>query len=118
MTPFFTDGPRIVNLQVDTPPYYPYRFNYEGNAARCDSDDYPVSFDDHIGEVNVPIFGIARQSSPTLDVLTRTASADVTTLILNPDMLPSLYGHGDQFLANDAASVVWRPILEWILAHR
>ena len=47
---------------MNTPPYYPYRFNYEGNAARCDGDEYPVSFDDHIGEVNVPIFGIARRS--------------------------------------------------------
>jgi dienelactone hydrolase len=118
VTPYYTDGSRVVALQVDTPPYFPYRFNYEGNAARCDSEDYPVSFDDHVGEVSVPIFGIARQQSPTLDVLTRTASWDVTTLLLNPGLLPSLYGHGDQFLANDAASVVWRPILEWIRAHR
>jgi hypothetical protein len=27
------------------------------------------------------------------------------------------YGHADLFLANDAQTRVWQPILEWIQAH-
>ena len=62
--------------------------------------------------------GVARRLSPTLDASTRTASADVTSLVVNPGMLPSLFGHADIFLANTAAKEVWKPILDWILAHR
>jgi len=42
----------------------------------------------------------------------------VTTLIINAALSPNLYGHADFFLANDAASKIWRPILDWIQAHR
>ena len=114
----FADGGRIVELLRNTPPYQLVRENYEMSASRCGSPDYPVAFDDHLGEVTVPIFAVTRRIVPTLDVLPRTASTDVTTLVLNPTQVPSLYGHADVMLANDAASVVWQPILDWILARR
>ena len=113
-----TDGGRIIELLANTPPYQLVRANYDMSASRCDSPNHPVAFDDHLGEVTVPIFAVARRIVPTLDVLPRTASTDVTTLVLNPTQSPSLYGHADVMLANDAASVVWQPILDWILARR
>jgi pimeloyl-ACP methyl ester carboxylesterase len=118
VTTLFTDGGRIVELLANTPPYQLVRQNYEMSASRCDSPDHPVAFDDHLGEVAVPIFAVSRRIVPTLDVLPRTASTDVTTLVLNPTQVPSLYGHADVMLANDAAAVVWQPILDWILARR
>jgi hypothetical protein len=37
---------------------------------------------------------------------------------VNPTQSPDLYQHADFFLADGAAEVIWRPILDWILAHR
>lgn len=117
-TPFFTDPDRLVALLAETPPYQLVRLAYEGSASRCNSDAYPVSFDDHLGEVGVSILSISRRNVPTNDVLSFIASTDVTTMVINPTNSPSLYGHGDFMTANDAASVVWEPILEWILERR
>lgn len=114
----FTDGARIVRLLANTPPYTPTQVNYDTSASRCESDNRPVAFDDHLGEVAVPILAISRRQSPTADATTRTASGDITSVVMNPGMIPTLYGHADFLLANDAANVVWRPILDWILAHR
>lgn len=118
VTTTLTDGGRIIELLANTPPYSFVRSAYEMSASRCDSPDHPVAFDDHLGEVTVPIFAVSRRVVPTLDVLPRTASTDVTTLVLNPTQNPSLYGHADVMLASGAASVVWQPILDWILARR
>jgi len=117
-TTFFSDGDRIVQLLANTPAYQPLRVSYEMSASRCDSELHPVAFDDHLAEVSVPVFSVARREPVTMDVLSRIASVDVTKLVLNPTQNPSLYGHADFFLANDAATVVWQPILEWIRAHR
>jgi hypothetical protein len=124
VTLLYTHPQRIVNLTgrhvlEGTPPYpyTPYYAGYEGNASRCESDDYPVTLDDHLADVAVPILYIARQDTG-LYTTTRTASTDVTPLVVNPTMSPALYGHADFFLANEAASVIWRPILDWIRAHR
>jgi len=121
---FFTNGDRFVTLMANSPPYVPYQWNYDNNAARCGSDDYPVTFDDHLGEITVPIFLIARQSGG-LYTASLTASDDVSSLIINATLNPSLYGHADSFLADSAANTsdnaankIWRPILDWILAHR
>lgn len=42
----------------------------------------------------------------------------MTQIYVNSTQNPALYGHADFLLANGAADVVWRPILDWILAHR
>ena len=118
VTTTYTDGPRFIDLLATMPTYVPYQWNYDNSASRCESDSYPVTFDDHLKAVTVPIFSISRRQSPGQDANTRTASTDVTSLVLNPTPSPGLYGHADFFLAIDAAAVVWRPILDWILAHR
>jgi pimeloyl-ACP methyl ester carboxylesterase len=121
---YFTNGPRFVSLLADSPPYAPYQWIYDSFASRCGSADDPVAFDDHLGEITVPIFCIARQSAG-LFTTSLTASDDVSSLIVNSTLNPSLYGHADFFLADsatipadNAANKIWRPILEWILAHR
>jgi pimeloyl-ACP methyl ester carboxylesterase len=116
-TAFFTDPDRLVTLLAETPAYQLVRLLYEGSASRCNSGDYPVSFDDHLGEVTIPILSISRRNVPTNDVLSFILSTDVTTVLLNPTSSPSLYGHADVVMANDAASAVWETILEWIRAR-
>jgi len=117
VTLFFAEAMRIIRLQSVTPAYYPNQIVYEGAASRCDSSDYPVAFDDHVGEIEVPIFYIARQEANFYST-TVTSSGDVSKLVVNPTLDPSLYGHADFFLANNAASVIWQPIRDWIRARR
>lgn len=51
----------------------------------------------------------------------RTASTDATkfTMQLHPDDEATLdYGHADLFTATNAETLVWQPMLDWLLAHR
>jgi pimeloyl-ACP methyl ester carboxylesterase len=116
-TLLFTDGQRIVNLFGASPAYMPYQLTYDLSASQCSSDAFPVVFDDYVGEIEVPIFYIARQEANFYST-TVTGSRDVSKLVVNPTLDPSLYGHADFFLANNAASEIWQPILDWIRAHR
>jgi len=113
---YYTYGPRYVRLLANTPPLRTNQSNYDLNASRCDSEDYPVAFDDHLGEITVPIFVIGRRDTG-LYAATLTASGDISELYVNPAFDPALYGHADLFMANDAADVIWRPILNWIQEH-
>ncbi|MFO7695004.1 MAG: hypothetical protein R6V57_18120 [Vicinamibacterales bacterium] len=117
VSPFFTDGMRFVTLVATMPAYAPNQWTYDNPASRCASDAFPVAFDDHLGDIDVPIFYIARAETGFYTT-TLTGSKDVTKMTVNPTLDPSLYGHADLFLANNAASAIWQPILDWIRAHR
>jgi pimeloyl-ACP methyl ester carboxylesterase len=117
VTFFSTDGLRYVALGTTTPSYYPLQVTFDGAASRCGTGAYSVVFDDHLGEVDVPILYVARQETG-LYTTTLTQSKDVTKLVVNPTLDPSLYGHADFMLANDAASKVWQKIVDWIQARR
>jgi hypothetical protein len=82
-----------------------------------------VPFDDHLSEITVPIlfagaaggFGKTGYYSTTL-----TSSTDITKFItqLQPDDQRAIdFGHADNVLARDAETLVWQPILDWIVAH-
>jgi hypothetical protein len=97
--------------------YYPYQWQYDYWGSRCSSASYPVGFDEHLGEITVPVLHINRGTGGFFTT-TLIKSIDITRLILNPlPDAPSYYGHADVFLADDAADRVWRPIMEWIKAH-
>jgi dienelactone hydrolase len=115
---FFTTGPRFLDLLLNTPAWTSVQSAYDIGASRCDAETYPVTFDDHLGEVVVPIFAVARRDQGRLYTTSLTSSTDVSWLWLNEAFTPSGYGHADFFLANEAATVVWQPILEWVRAHR
>jgi hypothetical protein len=117
VSPFFTDDGRFIALLATTPAYAPNQWNYDSPASRCASDAFPVAFDDQLADVDVPILYIARQDTGFYTT-TLTKSQDVTKILVNPTLDPSLYGHADFFLADNAASVIWQPILDWIRAHR
>jgi pimeloyl-ACP methyl ester carboxylesterase len=117
VTLLYSDGQRVVDLMANTPPYIPYQWTYDSAASRCGSDAYPVTFDDHLGDITVPILYLARQEGGFYTT-TLTSSNDVTKILVNPLLLPTLYGHADLFLANNAADTIWGPILEWLKAHR
>lgn len=101
--------------------FQPNRELAEADAVVCDATD--VSFDDHLGDITVPVLYIgAGGGFGEFGIYTTTllASTDVTSLVINK--VPATqrlldYGHADLFLAHDAAETVWQPLLNWVNAH-
>jgi len=120
----FTDPALWPDLALAAPPYSaPVRVGPDLDALVCGQPDVP--FDDHLGEIRVPILyvgaagGFGQGSGPYSTTL--TASRDVTKLrvqLLPDDQSAFDYGHADLFTGSNAQRLVWRPILNWILAHR
>jgi pimeloyl-ACP methyl ester carboxylesterase len=103
-------------------PYYPRRIDVDTDQLLCGT--YDVPFDDHFAQITLPIlhvgakggFGPESYASTTL-----TASREVTTITVQllPDADKAMdFGHVDTVFARDAETLVWRPILDWIMAHR
>jgi pimeloyl-ACP methyl ester carboxylesterase len=119
----FTDDQLWVGaMGTAFPPYYPVRIDVDTDQLLCGTSDIP--FDDHLAQITVPIlhvgakggFGPSMYASTTL-----TASRDVTTItvqrLLDSDEAMD-FGHVDTVLATEAETLVWRPILDWIMVHR
>ncbi len=102
-------------------PYMPRLANFELAATACDEAD--LSIDDHLAAIEVPILYLgAAGAFGTLGDYTSslTASNDVTnvTVQLQPaDQAIIDYGHGDLFLARDAADHAWDVLRRWLLEH-
>jgi hypothetical protein len=89
------------------------------NALQCNELDLP--YDDHLAEVKVPVlyvgarggFGEHGDYSTTL-----LGSRDVTTMhiTLLPEQ-PLDFGHSDLFWAENAPTVSWEPIYNWVRSH-
>jgi len=118
----YTDSRLWVDLLGHIPPHLPMKSDFDTDALFCDA--IPVPFDDHLSQIAVPIlyagaaggFGKTGYYSTTL-----TASTDITkfTVQLQPDDQRAVdFGHADNVLARDADKLVWKPILDWIVAHR
>lgn len=99
--------------------YQPLRLNLDGAAIVCDELDSP--YDDHLGEIEVPILYVGAAGAfgeLGLHTLTLVGSTDVESLIVRRAELPELdWGHNDPFLADGAQALVWAPILDWIESH-
>jgi hypothetical protein len=119
----FTDDQLWVGaMGAAFPPYYPVRIDIDTDRLLCGAYDTP--FDDHLAQITVPIlhvgakggFGPSAYASTTF-----TASRDVKTItvqLLSDADEAMDFGHVDTVLARDAETLVWRPILDWIMAHR
>ena len=101
--------------------HQPIKILLEAEALLCDTLDSPL--DDHLGDVTVPIlyvgagggFGEFGPFSTTL-----LGSTDVSQLLIDfepPENRTADYGHWDLLLADNAESLVWQPILSWLLAR-
>ncbi len=99
--------------------YQPLRINLDGLAIGCDEIDSP--YEAHLAEIEVPVFyvGVAGAFGALgAHATTLIGSSDVSSLIVSEAADPAEdWGHDDPWLARDAESVVWRPILDWIAAH-
>jgi len=118
----YTDSRVWRDLVGHVPPHFPMQADWDTDALFCGAADVP--FDNHLQEIAVPIlyvgaaggFGTYGYYTTTL-----TLSNDITkfTVQFQPDdQRMSDFAHGDLFLAKDADKLVWKPILDWIVAHQ
>jgi len=116
----YTDPARFFRLGVSLPPYMPNRMLYENYAVLCDPDD--VTFDDHIGDIALPILNIATGGgfgdisyyTPTM-----TSSSDIQNYMVSiPGMEKSEdYAHADIWLGYDADEMLWSELYAWLIEH-
>jgi len=119
----FTDDQLWVGAMVASfPPYYPRRIDIDTYQLLCGTVDTP--FDDHLAQITLPILQVGAKGGlgPSMYASTTfTASRDVTTITVQqlPDADVAMdFGHVDTVFATDAETLVWSPILDWIMAHR
>ena len=102
-------------------PFQPTRQLADSELLTCDEQDVP--WDDHLEDITNPILYVGAGGGfgeYGLYTTTLLGSTDVTTRIvdLQPDTARLLdFSHADLFIATDAETLVWDPILDWILAH-
>jgi hypothetical protein len=112
-----------LDVLQNVPPFYPLQTTLDVDATVCNEVDVP--FDDHLGEIALPILYIGAAGGAGGDrgyyTTTLTSSHDITTRLvqLQPDELQAIdYGHADLFFATkpegNAETLVWQPILNWI----
>jgi pimeloyl-ACP methyl ester carboxylesterase len=118
----FTEPGLWLDLLQVIPPHLPTQSDLDIDATFCGKSDVP--FDDHLRQITLPILlagaagGFGRT---TIYTTTLTGSKDVTILIAQrlPDSQRDQdFGHADTTLGKDARTLVWKPVLDWIVAHR
>lgn len=116
----YTPEATLLALESTGSPYQPLKVVADGDAVTCGVD---VAFDDHLAEIDVPVLYVGADGGfGHYGVYTTTllGSTDVTSHVV--DLLPAEaqvleIGHADIFLATDAESLFWQPILSWIQTH-
>ncbi|WP_375770514.1 hypothetical protein NR798_06355 [Archangium gephyra] len=90
-------------------------------AMWCGAPDVP--YDDYLAQVKVPVLYVGAAGgtgSYGLHSLSLLGSPDVSSVVVQryPDVYRVVdYGHADLFLAADAPTAVWAPILDWVQRH-
>ncbi len=102
-------------------PWEAAKFMNDYCAVTSELVDLP--FDDHLNEITVPILnlspagGFGEFSKYTTTLLGSTDITHVMPSLHPPEEAVMDFGHVDLFLAHDAPTLVWRPILNWLQAH-
>jgi pimeloyl-ACP methyl ester carboxylesterase len=117
----YTTDQALFNLEKGASPFQPYREQAEADASTCEQTDVP--FDDHLGDITVPIFYVGAGGGfgdSGLYTTTLLGSTDVTSHIVS--LVPAAqraidFGHADLFQGTNAQALVWQPILTWLQAH-
>ncbi|MBD0852220.1 hypothetical protein [Maribacter arenosus] len=110
---FYTDPFRFIRQTVNIAPYWPMQIFYEVSACGCPTRD--VTFDDHLGEISLPILYIGSEiatGEAGIFSSSLTASTDITNHIV-----PG-YSHSDLWLGYDADQLVWSPLRNWLKNHK
>lgn len=111
----------LFHFEIAAAPYQPNRELADADKATCGQHDVP--FDDRLAQIKVPVLYVgAGGGFGELGIYTTTllGSTDVTTHIVHK--VPAAqrlsdFGHADLFLAGEARTEAWQPILSWVQAH-
>ncbi len=115
----YTNVSRFFDWLPGASPYEPLQIEADGDAVGCERSDVP--WDDHLGDIKAPILYIEAAGGAGGDTGRQTLAflgqAPVTQLIiqLHPDDERGLdFGHVDLWNADNAPTLVWKPILSWM----
>ncbi len=116
----FTPTDRWLDFLATGVSYEPILSRIDFYSVECGVGDPP--FDDHVGEIRVPILSVGAGGGfmPDTYMDELVASTDFTELVIQlepADQAVIDIGHVDLFTADIAPELVWQPILEWIEAH-
>ncbi len=105
-------------------PWQPLQELADSDAAVCESPEVPdVRWDDYLGDITVPVLYLGAAGSfgaSGIHTTTLLGSHDVTVHLVQmqpPELALLDFGHGDLFQADDAETLVWEPLLAWLMAH-
>jgi len=119
----FTNSDYILDFAFAVPSFQSLSDTIEGDALWC-SDATP--YDDHLGEITIPVFyvgaagGFGEYGVYSTTLLGSYNNNNVDTLIVElypPGAEAFDYGHIDLLFADNAKSLVWKPIYKWIKSH-
>ncbi|HEY0515115.1 MAG TPA: hypothetical protein VGH73_24680 [Thermoanaerobaculia bacterium] len=111
----------LFHFEIAAAPYQPNQELADADASTCGHPDVP--FDDHLAAITVPVLymgaggGFGEYGIYTTTLL---GSTDVTIHVVHKtaaDQRLSDFGHADLFLARDARTLAWQPILDWVRGH-
>ncbi|HXH28756.1 MAG TPA: hypothetical protein VNL37_06905 [Candidatus Polarisedimenticolia bacterium] len=104
-------------------PYEPLQIEADGDAIGCERNDVP--WDDGFPNITAPILFIEMAGGAGGDTGHQTLAflprADVTEMRiqLHPDDEAWLdMAHVDMWIADNAPQLLWKPVLDWMQAHR
>jgi len=94
--------------------------DYDIAVIHCDAEDSP--HDDHLSEINVPIFFIGANGGwgymmdYTASLLTGCDDITLRNVVLQPERILDI-GHVDIYTAGISQQEFWAPVLQWIDTH-
>lgn len=115
----YTRPSYVFDLLQELPSWWVFREAFELSALQCNELDLP--YDDYLAEVQVPVLYVgARGGFGEYGAYATTllGSKDVSTHIVSllPEQ-PLDFGHTDLFWAENAQTVAWEPIYNWVRTH-
>ena len=111
----------ITDIGLAAPGYESIGESIDAEALMSDAVDVP--YDDHLADIRVPVFYVgAAGGFGEYGIYTTTllGSTDKRTLVVKlhpPESVALDYGHVDLLWADNAKSLVWTPIYQWIITH-
>ena len=117
----FTNLDHLIDIALRTPSFQSIGEILECEAIISEAVDLP--YDDHLQEIEIPVFYVGAaggEGKYGQHILSLLGSDDKESLIVElypPECAMLDYGHTDLVWADNAQSLVWKPILNWINEH-
>lgn len=117
----FTNLDFTLDIALATPSFMSIGEDIDGEALM--SDKVEVPYDDHLSEIKIPVFyvgaagGFGEYGVYTVALLGSTDKKTLVVQLYPPEAVALDYGHADILWADNAQSLVWQPIYNWINSH-